>query len=59
MGYFNNADNDVLYPAIIVGNDSYAGANRYPDFSYAKKGILTKIYYILQEDTHNYTMSHI
>ncbi|MCH2197123.1 hypothetical protein, partial [Kordia sp.] len=45
MGYFNNADNDVLYPAIIIGNDSYAGANRYPDFSHAKKGILTKIYY--------------
>lgn len=54
MGYFNNADNDVLYPAIIVGNDSYAGANRYPDFSHAKKGILTKIYY----PTGGYTQLH-
>ncbi len=45
LGYYNGADNEVLYPKIRIDIDTYDGANRYSDFDYAKKGILTTIKY--------------
>jgi YD repeat-containing protein len=45
LGYYNGADNTVLYPSITIGEDLYRGANRKPNFEYAKRGILTKITY--------------
>ncbi len=45
LGYYNGVNNEVLYPMIRIGEDTYDGANRYSRFDYAKKGILTKIQY--------------
>lgn len=43
LGYFNGVANTVLYPKMYLGLDFYDGANRKPNFEYAKKGLLTKI----------------
>ncbi len=45
LGYYNGADNEVLYPRIRLGIDKYDGADRYSDFDHAKKGVLTKMTY--------------
>ncbi len=45
LGYFNGVRNTVLYPMVRIGEDTYDGANRYPDFNYAKIGTLTKMTY--------------
>ncbi|MDY8136928.1 hypothetical protein [Aquimarina sp. 2201CG5-10] len=45
MGYYNGANNSVLYPRYTGNGDTYSGADRSPVFSNAKKGILTRITY--------------
>ena len=45
LGYYNGKNNPVLYPTITYGLDTYLGGDRSPDFTYAKRGILTKITY--------------
>lgn len=46
LGYNNNAfQNTTLLPAMQLGNDTYAGANRDPDFTFSPIGTLNKIIY--------------
>ncbi len=46
LGYYNGANsNTVLYPSITIDEDTYGGADRDPDFNFAKIGILTKMTY--------------
>ncbi|WP_299190295.1 hypothetical protein [uncultured Aquimarina sp.] len=45
MGYYNGKNNSVLYPQYVRNGDTYTGANRLPDFTEAKRGMLTKITY--------------
>ncbi|MEZ4824833.1 MAG: hypothetical protein R3C61_00850 [Bacteroidia bacterium] len=48
-GYFNGAvfnDNiNTLIPTITIGTQTFTGANRNPNFNFAKAGVITKITY--------------
>jgi len=46
MGYYNGqGSNGVLFPEITVGQHTFGGANRTPNFNHAIKGTLSRIYY--------------
>lgn len=45
LGYYNGKPNTILYPTVVTTNTVFQGADRKPDFDYAKKGILKKITY--------------
>ncbi|NER16773.1 hypothetical protein [Spongiivirga citrea] len=44
-GYYNGVNNNVLYPSYQYGEFSFGGANREPNFTEAKKGLLKRITY--------------
>lgn len=44
-GFYNGANNTVLYPRYKIGSFNFDGANRDPNFSYAKNGLLQRITY--------------
>ena len=45
LGYYNGANNSVLYPRVTLGNFVFEGADRKPNFLKARIGTLKKIIY--------------
>ncbi len=59
-GFYNGANNSVSYPSITYNGQEYSGANRQPDFDFAKIGVLEKVTYptggeaIYKYESHSY-----